>query len=81
MLPAVINWFTAFQHLQQAVLRRLRKSPDGTALVSVLFAHPDSVVVDEIHRHTAYLNDISGKRWDLYLAGYQSGLETRQRCT
>ncbi|GAA2588994.1 hypothetical protein SMC26_16600 [Actinomadura fulvescens] len=49
----------------------VNSSDDGSALVSLVFCHPDSLVFRDLRRNYAYLNLRSGTSWDLHFAGYQ----------
>jgi len=60
----------SFGVVSRMTRERLRRSDDGIALVSVVFAHPDSLVFHDLANNFGYLRVRSGNRWDLHFAGY-----------
>jgi len=53
------------------VRRRCRSSASGDVLVSLVFCHPESLVLRDLKSQYAYVNHRSGADWDLHVAGYQ----------
>lgn len=49
---------------------RCDRSDDGSALISLVFCHPKSVVLSDLKAEYAYFNQRSGATWDLYFVGY-----------
>ncbi|MER5645269.1 hypothetical protein [Streptosporangium sp. NPDC002524] len=47
-----------------------RHKDDGSALISIMFCHPRSVVFRDLNQDFAYLDRRSGVHWDLFFAGY-----------
>ncbi len=58
--------------LDELVTARFKKSAADSALVSILFTQPKSIVYKDLRRNHAYIDIRSGLRWDLYIAGYEA---------
>ncbi|GGO79232.1 hypothetical protein GCM10012289_63040 [Nonomuraea cavernae] len=56
------------------VARRLKEHSEPSWLATFLFTSPDSRVMNDLRGNFGYLNAKSGKRWDLYIAGYRKRL-------
>ena len=59
------------EKLDQLIYSRLKGAQKSSALVSILFTQPQSVVYEDLRRNYAYLDVRSGLSWDLYIAGYE----------
>ncbi|GAA1664157.1 hypothetical protein GCM10009733_072380 [Nonomuraea maheshkhaliensis] len=61
---------TALTELEDHIRRSIQRADDATAMVSVVFAHPRSIVFRDLRNNFAYINVRSGEAWDVYFAGY-----------
>jgi hypothetical protein len=66
----VMEMARSFDVVRRMTREQIEQSTDGMALVSVVFAHPDSLVFGDLVNNYGYLKVRSGYNWYLHFAGY-----------
>ncbi|MFC4016022.1 hypothetical protein ACFOY2_53045 [Nonomuraea purpurea] len=66
-----MHYFSSWERMLLTIRDRLQKSGHSSAMVSLVFTHPDSLVFKDLKKNHAYFNARTGESWDLFFVGYE----------